>query len=477
MTTEIDITPKTHALASLRRQDMPPWLAVCELVDNSLDAQAVYVHVGWNADSKCLWIRDDGIGAPNPAAIVTIGAHDSEERNTSGRYGIGAKDAVLSLGTAVEVHVVRNGLHRVVRADFEEIRISGRWVAREDQREARSDEPCGTMLKVIGVDKRIVISKVEERLATTFAPALRKGGRIFLDGDALVAPPEVEVEDRRQGSGEFRGKQYSWWAGVRKSCDGIDGGWRFEFKHRMLREDSSNRAYGTGDLDIHRFYGVITLLEPEKADPEEKWMVNKHKTSADELQDLCEHIFPEVSELLERSAAEHSITLEAEVAEDVSRGLSDALSSLRTMREKRDRVEEGQTGTVEPRQTGIRRRRAAKVQHGDGSISVRDPLSGKKFAIKFVDDHRLGWVTGSRTANVVYLGRLHPYWDGRSQDREVVRCSAMFLLAGHAITTNSDSEPVMQAVVECEDASRSFFQTASNIATQVVSADQVEAVA
>lgn len=97
MSKEIDITPKTHCLSSLRRQDMPPWLAVCELVDNSLDAKATSVCVSWDAAGKCLTVSDDGVGAPNPSAIVTLGDHDSEGRETSGRYGIGAKDAVLSI--------------------------------------------------------------------------------------------------------------------------------------------------------------------------------------------------------------------------------------------------------------------------------------------------------------------------------------------------------------------------------------------
>ena len=39
MTTEIDITPKTHILTSMSRQDMAPSLAIVELLDNSLDAK------------------------------------------------------------------------------------------------------------------------------------------------------------------------------------------------------------------------------------------------------------------------------------------------------------------------------------------------------------------------------------------------------------------------------------------------------
>jgi hypothetical protein len=467
MTKEIDITPKTHAIASLRRQDMPPWLAICELVDNSMDAQASTVIVEWDASVKCLSVTDDGVGAPNPAAIVTIGDHDSEGRDTSGRYGIGAKDAVLALGTAAEVSVVRNGLRRVVRADFEEIRLSGRWVAREDQHESGDTIATGTMVRVHGVDRKIYRNAVSERLSKTFAPALRRGRAIVLDGQKVCPPAVVEVDERRMGGGEFRGKQYAWWAGIKKDGERADGGWRFEFKHRALEENSCNRSYGTEGMDIHKFYGVVTLIEPQDAEPDEKWLVNKHKTSADELQDLCEHIFPEIRDLLERCAAEHSLTLEAAIADDVGRGLTEALSDASRMRENRSAGEEDQHGTVEPRNTGKKRRRASKTQAGDGSIAVRDPLSGKKFSINFADDEKFGWVTGSRKANVVYLGKLHDYWQAHAQNRDIVQCVAMSMLAGHAVTTEDAEQPIMAAVVSCDAANERFFNTLGNIASQI----------
>lgn len=467
MTKEIDITPKTHSLASLRRQDMQPWLAVCELVDNSIDAQAATVVVQWDPSAKTLSVTDDGVGAPNPAALVTLGDHDSEGRPTSGRYGIGAKDAVLALGTAAEVSVVRNGLRRVVRADFDEIRQSGRWVAREDQHEACDSDATGTMVKVIGVDRKIYLQPIWERLSKTFSPALRRGTSILLASEPVTPPPVVQVDDRRDGSGEFRGKKYAWWAGIK--CDGQDvaGGWRFAFKGRMLEENSCNRSYGTDGMDIHKFYGEITLIEPDEPEEDELWLVNKHKTSADELQDLCEDIFPNIRDLLERCAEEHSLTIEAAIADDIGRGLTEALAEASRVREKRGRPDEEQHGTVLPRNTGRRRRRASKTQLGQGSVTGRDPLTGKKFSIHFADDEKFGYVTGSRQANVVYLGKLHPYWEAHGQDREIVRGLAMAMLAGHAVTTEDAEQPIMSAVVNCDAANDKFFNTLGNIALQI----------
>lgn len=471
---EIDITPKTHAITSLRRQDMPVWLAVCELVDNSLDAKASEVVVSWDGVLRCLTVADNGVGAPNPAAIVTIGDHDSEGRDTSGRYGIGAKDAVLALGTAAEITVMRNGLRRVVRADFEEIRVSGRWIAREDQHECADPTASGTVVKVLGVDRKFAGEAIHKRLASTFAPAIRRGGRLIIDGDIVEAPKVVSVDHRLRGFGDMRGKRYQWWAGIKRDGEKANGGWRFEFKHRTLLEDSCNRSYGTEGLDIHKFYGVITLLEPDDADESERWLVNKHKTSADELQDLCEQIFPEIKELLERCAAEHFLTIEATIADAVGRGLTDALSDVATMKEKRSPQDEEAARPAQPRSTGRRRRRASKTQDGPGSVTVRDPLSGKKFSINFADDEKFGWVTGSRKANVIYLGKLHDYWQIHAMDREIVECVAMSLLAGQAVTTDDAEQPIMAAVVSCDAANERFFSTLGNIASQVASKQAAE---
>jgi hypothetical protein len=472
MTKEIDITPKTHSLVSLRRQDMPPWLAVCEIADNSIDARATTVVVEWDSLAKTLSVTDDGVGAPNPAALVTLGDHDSEGRPTSGRYGIGAKDAILALGTAAEVSVVRNGLRRVVRADFDEIRQSGRWVAREDQHEACESDATGTMVKVIGVDRKIYLEAIWGRLSKTFAPALRRGISILLNSQLVTPPESVDVDDRREGFGEFRGKQFAWWAGIKREGQDASGGWRFAFKGRMLEENSCNRSYGTEGMDIHKFYGEITLVEQDDADDEELWLVNKHKTSADELQDLCEHIFPNIRDLLERCAEEHSLTLEAAIADDIGRGLTEALSEASRVREKRSSADEEQHGTVLPRNTGRRRTRSAKTQQGHGSISGPDHLSGKKFSIHFADEDFFGYVTGSRQANVVYLGKLHPYWQIHGQEREIVQCAAMAMLAGHAVTTEETEQPIMSAVVSCDAANDRFFSTLGNIASQISSAQE-----
>jgi len=473
MTKEIDITPKTHIIRSMTRQDMAPSLAVVELIDNSMDAGGNNNHVVYDAAAKCITVSDDGVGAPDPSAIVRMGEHDSEGRDTSGRYGIGAKDAAMALGTAVEVVTIRNGLRRTVRADFEEIQSTGRWVAREDQEQAATGAATGTSVRISNVNRKIFINAIADKLAATFAPALRRGRRITVNGANVTPPDEVQVEDRIEGGGLFGNKQYEWWAGIKTEGQKIDGGWRYEFKHRVLDSTPSNRSYGTEDMDIHKFYGVITLIEPEDADEEERWAVNKHKTAAEELEDLCEAIFPHVRELLSRAAEEHAITLEAEIADDVGRELTQALSQTQTRKERRHRKEDGEHGTVLPRTTGRKRRKARHTDEGNGSVSITEPFSGKRFSIIMVEEEdRFGWVEGNRKSNKVYLGRQHEYWIAHARDRHLVKMGAMALLTGHAITTEDSNQPIMSAVVQCDSADQKFQLTLGNMARQVAATEE-----
>lgn len=470
---EREAPPETHMITSMRRQDMSSWLAIAELVDNCFDAKASEVSIFKDTNERTVCVSDNGVGAPDPSAICTMGKHNSEGRGTSGRYGIGAKDAILSLGTCVHVKSVRSGMCRLCKCDFDVQYATGKWSLLEDEYEC--DDQDGTIVTISKVTRNIQLSSLQANLSRIFAPALRNGCVINVNGYVCKAPDLVDVTDYRCGEGEIRGKRYSWWAGIRKDGQDVDGGWRFEFKHRCLDETSCNRAYGTEGLDIHKFYGVITLIEPDDADDDELWTVNKHKTSADELQDLCEHIFPEVKDLLEQCEAEHSLSIGADVARDVGVGLTEALGNQRK-REKRQSSEDCGSGTVKPANSGKKRRRAARVSDEDGSVEEYiNPVTGKRYDIKFIDDDRYGHVTGDKKANVVYLGRLHPYWKQHLGDREVVQSAAMHMLAGHAITTEDEQQPILSVIVQDSNANSKLFKTVSNIAEMVASSTAVEA--
>ena len=470
---DIDITPKTHVIASTRKADMAVWLAIAELIDNSIDAESNQVLIHWDAAGKCLCVSDNGAGAPNPSSLVRIGDSDPIRKSPTGRFGVGTKDAIGALGMIADVSVVRGGMFKSVHADFEEIRLSGSWTAKGEEREACSTDTRGTTLKISMVDRKFNVLQQVEKLSKVFAPTLRNGCVIQFNGERLAAPPLVKVTDRREGSGFFEGKAYSWWAGIMVDGEKASGGWRTSFGPRMFEETTCNRSYGTGSMDIHKFYGEMTLIEPNNAEPHELWNVNKNKTNATELQDLLEAVYSEVSELLEQCAQEHALTLEAGIENELSDELTQAFGEAVRIREKRTRNEDEQPGTVVPMATGRKRQRASKTQDGNGSILC--PKSGTKFAIKFTEEEDFGHVTGNRKANVVYFGKLHPFWLANLQNTDVVRTAAMFMLGGHAVTTEDNDQPIMSVVFLSDQSNARFFGTIAKMASQVASMQACEA--
>ena len=470
---DIDITPKTHLIASTRRTDMYVWLAISELIDNSIDAEANEVLIDWDAAGKCLCVADNGAGAPNPSSLVRIGDSDPISKSPTGRFGVGTKDAIGALGRIAEVSVVRGGMFKSVYADFEEIRLSGNWTARGEEREACSTDARGTTLKISMVDRKFNVLQQVEKLSKVFAPTLRNGCSIHFNGERLTPPPVIKVTDRREGSGFFEGKAYSWWAGIMIDGEKANGGWRTSFGPRMFEETTCNRSYGTGSMDIHKFYGEMTLIEPLKAEPHELWTVNKNKTNADELQDLLEFVYPEVSELLEQCAQEHSLTLEASLENELSQEFTNSLNETVRMRERRKLSDEKQSGTVIPLSSGRKRQKASKTQQGNGSILCPD--SGTTFAIKFLENDKFGHVTGNRKANVIYLGKLHPFWQIWKDSRDVVRALAMGMLVAHAVTTEDNDQPIMSFRVQTESANTMFFDTIAKIALQIAASQVCEA--
>lgn len=461
---EFDITPLPHLIKSMLNSGMAPVDAFGELIDNSFDAKATTVNVDYDAAEKVIVVADDGVGA-NAEAIVHPGMHDADGRNTSGRFGTGAKDAITCLGPMAEVVSYRGGVKRWVSVDYQECLQRGKYVARRES--SKADHSLhGTTIRIMGVHKNIHIRRIADSVAKVFGPAIRGGRNVVLLGSPLIAPQLPEVEDRRDGSGEFKGKLYSWWAGILPSSSSEDGGWRFEFKHRELRQTQNNRAYGCGSKSIARFYGRISLIEPDDAAEDQRWGVDKHKQSAAEIEELCELIFPEIEELLEKADSEHTLEIETEIAADVSEMLNDA---FKTRKKEKRKPTDGATGiAAKPAFTGRRRTRAANVQDGEGSITHGGKSASKEFDIKFIEKDFFGEVVGNRKSSTVYFGKNHRYWQEFKSNLDVVAAWAMAMLAGYAVTCpEDDGQPIMSFMVQDESAAKTFFGTASQLASSV----------
>ena len=213
--TEVDISPETHIINSIMNQDMLPEIACAELADNAFDAKADFISFAFNSESRSLTVTDNGVGLSDMRSIVKLGCHDNEGRSTSGRYGVGGMDAILSFGSIVEIVSVRNNIERKILVDFDEIKRINKWKAIIPDPILIENSKSGTVIKIKNLNKEYYKTTVlTKKLEALFAPALRSGKTISVNGSVLKALPIIAVDEELQGEGEYCGKQFKWYAGI-----------------------------------------------------------------------------------------------------------------------------------------------------------------------------------------------------------------------------------------------------------------------
>jgi len=470
--TEVDISPETHIINSIMNQDMLPEIACAELADNAFDAKADFISFDFNSESRSLTVTDNGVGLSDMRSIVKLGCHDNEGRSTSGRYGVGGMDAILSFGSIVEIVSIRNNIERKILVDFDEIKRINKWKAIIPEPVLFENSKSGTIIKIKNLNKEYYKTTVlTKKLEALFAPALRSGKTISVNGSVLKALPIIAVDEQLQGEGEYYGKQFKWYAGIKPKNTAIEGGWTVSLKHRIIKEAS---AYGLQDYSSHRFYGMIELVENEN---DIKWEVTKHKNNLRELEALCEYIFdsnPEIRTLLEKVNSEDSVELESQMALEVSENLTQAFSEILNSKEKRNpKDSETDAPLTEPKKTGSRRVNVTRHQSGDRVLKGKDSFSGKKFRIEWLPDSpSFGSVQGNRTSNIVRFGKLHPFWLKHKENRMMVKMAAVSQLVLHAITTEDNDQPILACMTVSASQSIRAFDTIDKMAATIAGQEQ-----
>ncbi|MDH3845055.1 MAG: ATP-binding protein, partial [Myxococcales bacterium] len=168
--------------------------ALAELIDNAVyEKKGGATRVEISLDANQVTVLDDGVGLSNITALQKEGFSTSKDDPADpGYYGIGAKEALFSLGTLHEIHSIHKGRYYRYRQDW------GAWVEEDPScsdwtlpaveelpvREAPyqlRDQGCGLFLiaKKPYLGRRLVSSKKElerlaDRLSEIYAPLKRK---------------------------------------------------------------------------------------------------------------------------------------------------------------------------------------------------------------------------------------------------------------------------------------------------------------
>ncbi len=265
----IDLTPSPQDSIRARAAQNLTWLdALCELIDNSLDAGST--HVAITFAKGYFSITDNGKGQSDMAAFFREGQHSRHSSTVSGMYGVGGKDAQLWIGGAdgeVLVKTVAAGVARQLRVRWGDVTT---WKVPGSEDRVASPGEGGTQI-VVQPTRPILHGEqwraLVEKIGYTYSLAIEGGAQITLSsgttkGKPVLAPtwrmPALEpglVETVvTVGSRRARVKAGVIAEGERTTHRGIT--YRRGFRVII---PASNR--GCGDYSPGRVCGVVDLLE------------------------------------------------------------------------------------------------------------------------------------------------------------------------------------------------------------------------
>ena len=302
MNFEIDIKPKTHVISSMINQRMEPWVALAELIDNSVDAEATHVEIEIGSEQIVVTDNGRGIHPDHIATIIQIGNHRKLGlANPMGQYGIGAKDAILGLGTYAQIITCHGGTRTTVNVDWKHIENTGRWEVTGSK--IPTKEKNGTKIIISNLQRSYRVAPICKKLSHVFYPTLTSGFKIRINkGDdgimhelrPVVMPIMREriVEKVRSGDGKLG---FHVEAGLVENNP--NKSFTLAYKTRIIGDtDQPNMRYVPGS----KFMAYV-VLDPDN------WDILKHKDGLREtaksewlyqkLNEICEPLLKKCHQL------------------------------------------------------------------------------------------------------------------------------------------------------------------------------------
>lgn len=288
---------------------------IMELIDNSIDAKLddeqleVTVKISKTGKHAKLVIKDNGAGMDEDRAAKFFKLADSPKRDGKkiGRFGMGAKIAIMGLGDKVAIKTTQKGSEDAFEINFD-INAFTSWEIAYDRKKSQKEQH-GTSITIEDLTIQIGdVKKLEKRLAD----AIGKTYKHFIkDGDTVikingkpvgVLEPELLEEYYQEFDFEVNGKRVYGWAGAMKTAG---KNWKFGFdlinnKRIIKSNDFLTRQAHTS---LARLTGEI-YLDDFKTDVHKTDFIRDSKDFQDMQQELInnhlDELISKVSQLTNR---------------------------------------------------------------------------------------------------------------------------------------------------------------------------------
>ena len=200
---------------SLRYLGYDNYSAICDLIDNSLDAEAktVYVNISQVDGEPVIWIGDDGSGMDERILDEALKLGSLTDRNSTsdlGKYGMGLVTASLSIAKRTAVLTRSNGTLLKSVTDIDEIKkrnefckYLGKASAEDAQLFAKFDlKSTGTVVELTKCDNlknqnlTVFRNTLRGKLGQIYRYFLQAGKTITLNGEPVAARDPLMLDEK-----------------------------------------------------------------------------------------------------------------------------------------------------------------------------------------------------------------------------------------------------------------------------------------
>lgn len=360
----MQIIADTYAIYMAEIQKKPTWeLIIGELVDNAIDASATTIDI--LLDNDMFLIKDNGVGCNDLTLILAMGSRRNHVSTSIGRYGVGAKSAIVGAGMKSVVSSVCRGFLSTTRVSWLDAK-PGPGGSIETNNEILVQEtsmPQGTKIVVRDLKRRPnrrTIDAIREFLSITYRVGLLKGISITLTHRGRkekIKPFDVPtLAETIEGTFDVYGSKANVRIGLVepgqpcRECNMF-----VEYGYRTI---ARNSRIGLGDHPVSGLVGWIVL--------DNSWPLKTYKDgiSDEKYEDeLDRQIYHWAKPLIDK-ARNRTKTLQFGEIENLfnEHVLPDVLGY--PDRKAKRSAHENETGGVTPTGNGSPHRRAARTQAG-----------------------------------------------------------------------------------------------------------------
>jgi hypothetical protein len=440
------IPVEPHFLYSIREQSSFTWKSmICELIDNAFDADADCVRLMWPG-GKVFEISDNGVGTDNLLNLLTLGGRCDHQTNNIGKYGVGAKQALIWLWGVSEISsTVMNGDSQSLTVDWESI-ASGQiqYPSYADiDRQRVSAGLRGTRLKCMSIRTSPKMEMLLPSLANTYTPGLELGRNIFASV-ATKTPEKLKprswpaTEEEIVDTIQAAGREVSIRMGIVKKgeLNPYNHGFSFERTYRVIKESTLGAK---GGLSVSRIAARISLSK--------EWSLSTNKDDFTEFQDeLADAIYERCHSLMQ-AASEQTISHEDS---QFNRELSEIV--MKSSKKKREKRNGGsQSGSVQPKLTGRQRRNASQTTNEDGSVDDSGNRHSRNgFDVETYEDDTQTFGYYDPDGNRVRLNTANSWLRDKHRNRvqDALIPVIYGILAEHAIRSDGGKNPLLKDQIE-----------------------------